>query len=63
MSDSDDDSEFMTPGQVARAFMVDPKTVTRWAQKGLITPAHRTLGGVRRFRRADVEALLRRPSR
>jgi len=48
----------MTPGEVAAAFNVNPKTVTRWADLGRI-PSIRTLGGHRRFRRADVQAALR----
>ena len=38
-------------------FRVDPKTVTRWAQAGKLASV-RTLGGHRRYRAADVEALL-----
>jgi hypothetical protein len=29
-----DDDYLLTPGEVARIFRVDPKTVSRWAQKG-----------------------------
>lgn len=50
-------SELLTPAEVADAFRVSPKTVARWANSGLL-PAMRTLGGHRRFRRADVEAAL-----
>jgi excisionase family DNA binding protein len=46
--------EYLTPGQVARLLHVSPKTVTRWAQEGRI-PCLVTLGGHRRFRRADVD--------
>ena len=49
--------ELMTPAEVAQAFRVDPKTVTRWAQAGRITSI-RTLGGHRRYRTAEVRALL-----
>lgn len=38
-------------------FGVDPKTVARWADAGKIA-AIRTLGGHRRYRPSDVEALL-----
>ena len=38
-------------------FRVDPKTVTRWAQAGKLASV-RTLGGHRRYRAGDVEALL-----
>ena len=47
----------LTPGEVAALFRVDPKTVTRWAQDGRLSSV-RTLGGHRRFRAAEVHALL-----
>ena len=48
----------LTPAEVAKLFRVDPKTVTRWAKAGKLT-AIRTLGGHRRYRRSEVQALLR----
>jgi excisionase family DNA binding protein len=51
--------EYMTPGDVARALHVSPKTVVRWARAGYI-PCIVTLGGHRRFQRSDVEALAAR---
>lgn len=54
--------DLMTPGEVAEAFRVDPKTVARWAKAGKIASI-RTIGGHRRYARADVEALLRGESR
>lgn len=47
----------LTPGEVAEAFRVDPKTVTRWAAAGRIASI-RTPGGHRRFYEEDVLALL-----
>jgi excisionase family DNA binding protein len=47
----------MTPSEVALVFRVDPKTVTRWAKAGKLTSI-KTLGGHRRYRRTEVEALL-----
>ena len=47
----------LTPGEVAAAFRVDPKTVTRWAKAGKLTSI-RTLGGHRRYRETEVRALL-----
>jgi excisionase family DNA binding protein len=47
----------LTPGEVARLFRVDPKTVTRWAKQGKLTSI-RTLGGHRRFDKAQIDALL-----
>lgn len=46
------------PGDVAALFGVDQKTVTRWAAAGKI-PFFRTLGGHRRYHRAEVLALWR----
>lgn len=47
----------LTPAEVATMFRVDPKTVTRWAIAGKLTWI-RTLGGHRRYREAEVRALL-----
>lgn len=47
----------MTPGEVARVFRVDPKTVSRWAAAGRLR-YFRTMGGHRRFYEADVRALV-----
>lgn len=52
------ESPLLTPAEVASRFRVDPKTVNRWARKGKLRSV-RTLGGVRRYYRAQVEALLR----
>jgi len=47
----------LTPQEVAVMFRVDPKTVTRWAKAGKLTSI-RTLGNHRRYREAEVRALL-----
>ena len=47
----------LTPAEVGKMFRVDPKTVQRWARAGKLT-AIRTLGGHRRYREAEVRALL-----
>ncbi len=49
--------DLMTPAEVAALYRVSPKTVTRWANAGKM-PSFRTLGGHRRFRKADIRALL-----
>lgn len=49
-------SPLMTPAEVAKLFAVDPKTVARWAKSGRLT-AQMTLGGHRRYLRAEVEQL------
>lgn len=52
-----DFEKLMTPSEVAAAFSVDPKTVTRWAKAGKLTSI-RTIGGHRRYREVEVRALL-----
>ena len=48
-----DESQIMTPNQVAEMLMVSPAAVRQWAAKGQI-PAMTTPGGHRRFRLQDV---------
>ncbi|MFF0574436.1 BldC family transcriptional regulator [Streptosporangium saharense] len=47
----------LTPGEVARIFGVDPKTVNRWALTGRI-PSVRTPSGHRRYRESDINLFL-----
>ena len=54
---SRDHETLLTPAEVASLFLVDPKTVTRWAKAGKLT-AVRTLGGHRRYRQSEVQSLL-----
>jgi len=49
----------LNPAEVAALFGVDPRTVTRWANTGMLTSL-RTLGGHRRYRESEVRSLLRR---
>ena len=59
MSDFNQQHEvLLTPAEVASLFRVDPKTVTRWAKAGKLT-AIRTLGGHRRYRKSEVQNLLK----
>lgn len=58
MQRPNDHEVLLTPSEVAAMFRVDPKTVTRWAKAGKIT-AIRTLGGHRRYRKSEVESLLK----
>jgi excisionase family DNA binding protein len=53
----EEEVEYLTPGQVARMLHVSPKTVDRWADQGRIGCIV-TLGGHRRFARADVEEVV-----
>jgi len=48
----------LTPGEVAKRFRVDPKTVSRWGAQALL-PSFRTPGGHRRFFLDDVEEFMR----
>lgn len=47
----------LTPSEAGSMFGVDPKTVTKWAKAGKLTPVW-TLGGHRRYREAEVRGLL-----
>jgi excisionase family DNA binding protein len=55
-------AQLMTPAEVAAAFRVTTRTVAQWSRAGRLhavrTPAAKGYGH-RRYRRADVEALLR----
>ena len=53
-----DQEVLLTPAEVAKLFRVDPKTVTRWAKAGKLT-AIRTLGGHRRYRQSEIQALVK----
>ena len=50
----------LTPGEVARLYGVDPKTVTRWAKTGKIPQGSWfwTPGGARRYRGNAIVALI-----
>ncbi|WP_375490284.1 helix-turn-helix domain-containing protein [uncultured Jatrophihabitans sp.] len=58
---ADQQSDLLRPGDVARIFNVAPSTVRMWARLGKLAEV-RTPGGQRRFRRADVEALVGKAS-
>lgn len=49
-------SDLLTPGEVAELLRVDVKTVSRYAQTGLLQ-AIRTPGGHRRYSVSQIEAL------
>jgi excisionase family DNA binding protein len=48
----------ITTAEVARLAGVNVRTVRRWCEAGHLVPAARTPGGRRRYRRADVVALV-----
>jgi excisionase family DNA binding protein len=47
---------FLHPAEVAAILQVSPKTISRWAQHGLL-PHQRTLGGHRRYPAAAIQEL------
>jgi excisionase family DNA binding protein len=47
----------LTPAEVAALFRVDPKTVTRWANAGKLSPM-KTLGGHRRYATSEIRSLI-----
>ncbi|QNN54042.1 BldC family transcriptional regulator [Nocardioides mesophilus] len=49
--------ELLTPAEVAAIFGVDPKTVARWADTGLVSSI-RTLGGHRRYSASEIRVRL-----
>lgn len=51
------DDDYLLPGEVAKLFRVDPKTISRWARAGKI-PHVRTLGGHTRYRYGTMKELL-----
>lgn len=61
MSDRDtqtNEDDLLTIGETARRFGVTVATVRNWDKAGRITST-RTPGGQRRFKRSDIEELLR----
>ena len=48
---------YLRSAQVAELLQVSPKTVSRWAQEGML-PYFRTLGGHRRYPDAEIRVLL-----
>lgn len=56
---TDRGQELLRPEEARRLLGVSNRTLARWEDRGLIT-AQRTLGGHRRYRRADIEELVAR---
>lgn len=52
---------FLRPGEVAALFRVTVRTLCNWERKGFLVPV-RLPSGRKRYRRADVEALLEKIS-
>jgi excisionase family DNA binding protein len=51
------ETQLLYPGEAAKLLKVDRKTLTRWAEKGLIR-SYSTPGGHRRYLTADIQLLL-----
>jgi len=50
----------LTAAEVAEEFQVEPDTIRRWAREGLLPSITLPGGrGLKRFRRSDVEAIMR----
>ena len=50
------EGRLLTPAEVGTLFGVDPRTVSRWSDRGLLEAVY-TPGGHRRYRYLDVMAL------
>ncbi len=57
MSDQHREVELLTPAEVAATFRMDPNTVNRWANAGMLSSI-RTPGGPRRYKASEIEELL-----
>lgn len=53
-----EDDDLLTVGQAARRLQVSIDTIRRWGEAGRL-PMSKTPTGSRRFRRADVDAILK----
>ena len=52
--------ELLTPAAAARICGVTTQTLVYWNKNGKL-PAITTLGGYRRYRRSDIESIIRNP--
>lgn len=52
----ENDDRLLHPGEVAELFGVTIKTIARWSDNGKLRST-RTVGGHRRYRKADVDSL------
>lgn len=48
----------MTPGEVADVLKVHPATLTRWTERGLLKAIRLPGGRHKRYRRAEIDAIL-----
>jgi len=59
MSTVDDSEELITGDEIAAEYKVTAASVRRWARAGILPVAAITPGGLRRYRRGDVNRVLR----
>jgi excisionase family DNA binding protein len=59
----DPEQDLLSIGQAAECAGVSVRTIYRYEADGTLRPAQRTPGGHRRYRRADVEAIIERARR
>ncbi|WP_308817754.1 MerR family transcriptional regulator [Pseudonocardia alni] len=52
-------TKLVRTAEAARALSVDPSTLSRWAQKGLVHPKLRTAGGQARWDLDDLREQVR----
>lgn len=57
MARQDQPTDMITGAEAARMFGVNSKTVARWAKDGKLK-VRRTMGGHRRYSRAEIQAIL-----
>lgn len=53
------EDRLLLPSEVAQIFRISPKTVTRWADQGLIPAVRANPRAHRRYRESDVRALIK----
>ncbi|MCL6559714.1 MAG: MerR family DNA-binding transcriptional regulator [Firmicutes bacterium] len=58
---SPNSEELLLPREIASMFLVTTRTLGNWERRGLLTPV-RLPSGQRRYRRSEIEALLKKGS-
>lgn len=58
MESAGSSDKLLRPIKVQKLYGIAPSTLRSWAESGRLRAAHRTSGGHRRYREADVVSLL-----